>query len=491
MLVQLPPLSVQVTTARLSRSKALEEKIPLLLRPVIRAYVLGYASSTAPRVLTLLLTQLSRKRKNINEKPHDYFFSSLLRILRGGLELQRFPTFCAAIVGGSTLLEVPLRRLCAKFLTSLTALQKSRITRWLSSFTAAWFSLRLLQSKKSDNFTEDVVYETANGRVSRPTHFAGRTMDLTLFAVTRALDVLVGELWTQRKLARTATGQWNATDKMFTTVADPAIFASSCALIMWAWVYNPDRLPRSYNKWIKSAAAVDHRLVLALRRVRYGEIKYGLETGQAPLLEGMCKDYGLPLEYGDPVKSIPYPCEIVHMGTGKNCEYYAISRFARSFTWAFSTYLPLNLLLTARNPSSKGLKHALKSSARSSAFLSTFIALYYYGICFTRSRVGPLILGTSTSARQQIDGGMCIGGGCALCGWSVLIENEARRKELGLFVAPRALATLLPRRYLMENQWRETLAFAASTAVVFACVHENPVRVRGVLGKLLNQVLSP
>ncbi|EKD21391.1 integral membrane protein [Drepanopeziza brunnea f. sp. 'multigermtubi' MB_m1] len=456
-------------------------------------------------------TRLSRRRKIIDEKPHDYFLSSLLHILRGGLELQRFPTFCAAIVGGSTLLEArpSAEAMCqilnefdcfaeVKVSSALAFLMRNskdgsslRITRWLSSFIAAWFSLRLLQSKKSDNFTEDVVYETANGRVSRPTHFAGRTMDLTLFAVTRALDVLVGELWTQRKLARTATGQWNATDKLFTTVADPAIFASSCALIMWAWVYNPDRLPRSYNKWIKSAAAVDHRLVLALRRVRYGEIKYGLETGQAPLLEGMCKDYGLPLEYGDPVKSIPYPCEIVHMGTGKNCEYHAVSRFVRSFTWAFSTYLPLNLLLTARNPSSKGLKNALKSSARSSAFLSTFIALYYYGICFTRCRVGPRILGTSTSARQQIDGGMCIGGGCALCGWSVLIENEARRKELGLFVAPRALATLLPRRYLMENQWRETLAFAASTAVVFACVHEKPVRVRGVLGKLLNRVLSP
>lgn len=258
---------------------------------------------------------------------------------------------------------------------------------------------------------------------------------------------------------------------------------------MWAWIYTPDRLPRSYNKWITSAAAVDQRLLLALRRVRYGEIKYGLETGQAPLLQNMCKDYGWPLKDGDPVQSIPYPCEIVHMGTGPNCEYHALSRFARSFKWAFSTYLPLNLLLAARNPSKKRFANALKSSARSSAFLGTFIALYYYGICFTRSRAGPRILGTSPSACQQIDSGTCVGGGCALCGWSVLIENPAKREELGLFVAPRALATLFPRRYPMEHQWRETLAFAASTAVVFTCVHEKPARVRGVLGKLLHRVL--
>ena len=274
-------------------------------------------------------------------------------------------------------------------------------------------------------------------------------------------------------------------------LTDSSIFATSCALIMWAWIYTPDRLPRSYNKWIKSAAAVDQRLLTALRHCRWGELQYGLETGQAPILQGMCKDYNLPLDYGDPVKSIPFPCEIVHMGTGKNCEYHAGSRFVRSFIWAFSTYLPLNLALTLRRPSKKGLQYAVKSSARSSAFLGTFIALYYYGICLGRSRIGPKVLGTTTSACQQIDSGICVASGCALCGWSILLENEGRRKDIGLFVAPRALATLLPRRYLWENQWRETMAFAASTAVVFTCVGERPERVRGVLGKILHGVLTP
>lgn len=273
-------------------------------------------------------------------------------------------------------------------------------------------------------------------------------------------------------------------------LADPAIFASSCALIMWAWIYTPDRLPRSYNKWIKSAAAVDPRLVEALRKTRYGEMKYGVETGQAYVLQDMCKDYKLPLEYGDPVKSIPFPCEIVHMGAGQNCEYHAVSRFGRSFVWALSTYLPLNLLLTARNPSKKGFKTALKSSAQSSAFLGAFITLFYYGICLGRTRVGPSIIGTDVISRRKIDSGYCVGAGCALSGWSVLIENANRRKELGLFVAPRALATLFPRRYLPEHQWRETLAFAMSVAVVFTCVGERPERVRGVLGKLLHRVLA-
>ncbi|CZS99382.1 related to integral membrane protein [Rhynchosporium agropyri] len=461
-------MSSQLTTIRLAKSRCLEQKLPPLLRPAILAYVLGYASSTAPRVLTLLLTYLNRKRKNIDEKPDDKFINALIQILRGGLEFQRFPTFCAALL--------PLQRFFASVVTKLSQAEKSRLAKWLSTFTAAWFSLKLLQSKKSNAFTEIVFHETANGRVARPTLFAGRTMDLTLFAVTRALDVVIGELWTQRRDRRKTTRRWSSIDKVISTLADPAIFASSCALIMWAWIYTPDRLPRSYNKWIKSAAAVDQRLLLSLRRMRYGEIKYGQETGQAYLLQDMCKDYNLPLDYGDPAKTVPYPCEIVHMGTGSSCEYHAFSRFVRSFTWAFSTYLPLNLILTARDPTRKRFVHALKSSARSSSFLGTFIALYYYGICLTRSRLGPRVLGSSTATCQQIDSGPCIGGGCALCGWSVLIETETRRKELGLFVAPRALATLLPRRYLMEKQWRETLAFATSAAVVFTCVSEKPER---------------
>ena len=85
------------------KSKSFERALPPLLKPILRAYVLGYASSTAPRLLTLLLTQLSRRKKE--DESHSDFLLPFLRILRGGLEIQRFPTFCATLVGGSTLLQ--------------------------------------------------------------------------------------------------------------------------------------------------------------------------------------------------------------------------------------------------------------------------------------------------------------------------------------------------------------------------------------------------
>lgn len=79
------------------------------MRPVLRAYALGYASSTAPRILTLFLTYLGRKRKGLDEQPERVFLASLRKILRGGLEWRRFPTFCAALIGGSTLFEARTR----------------------------------------------------------------------------------------------------------------------------------------------------------------------------------------------------------------------------------------------------------------------------------------------------------------------------------------------------------------------------------------------
>jgi hypothetical protein len=84
-----------------------------------------------------------------------------------------------------------------------------RLIRWLSTFVAAWLSLKLLQSKKSDAFVGIAHEDASNGVKQRPIHFAGRTMDLTLFAVTRAVDVIIGELWAQRKARRISAGEWN------------------------------------------------------------------------------------------------------------------------------------------------------------------------------------------------------------------------------------------------------------------------------------------
>lgn len=83
------------------------EAIPPVLRPLLRAYLLGYASSVAPRLLTLALQSFSKRKGNRAKdgQPQPSFVESVRGVLARGFDLQRFPTFCAALVGGSTLLE--------------------------------------------------------------------------------------------------------------------------------------------------------------------------------------------------------------------------------------------------------------------------------------------------------------------------------------------------------------------------------------------------
>ena len=85
-----------------------------------------------------------------------------------------------------------------------------RISRILASFVSAWLSLRLLQSKHSESYADvERVVEGADGpAVVKVTRYAGRTLDLTLFAACRAIDVVVGELWDRRRMRRVAAGTW-------------------------------------------------------------------------------------------------------------------------------------------------------------------------------------------------------------------------------------------------------------------------------------------
>ncbi|KAH6640716.1 integral membrane protein [Chaetomium tenue] len=500
----------------LSSRRRWDSGIAPILQPLVRAYLFGYAYAIGPRLLTLLLQHAARYRRRNKQtttthepqtktqqiQSDESFLAALRRIFLAPLDKQSFPTFCAALIGGTTILELPLRSLFERHAGSTPAILRRRLSRWVASFIAAWMSLRLLQSKQTPSFTEVTPSEPGQDEEPQTVEYAGRTLDLTLFAFTRALDVVVGELWHRRRTRRVAAGKWTALERAVSRFADPAVFALSSGLVMWTWFYHPPRLPRAYNKWISSAAAVDSRLIEALRRCRQRTLLYGRDTGQADLLGGMCADYGWPAAWGDPARSVPFPCEMVHMGCGPSCEWHALSRFARSFRWAMTSYLPLSLLLAlrsgggrTRNPKTTRqaallttLRRITLSASRSSAFLAAFITLFYYGVCLARTRIGPHILSKTTAARQTIDGGLCVGAGCVLCGWSILLENAGRRKDMALFVAPRALATLFPRRYALEKQWRETVVFAVSTAVVMTCFREKPGRVRGMMGGVLGSV---
>ncbi|KEF58379.1 uncharacterized protein A1O9_06305 [Exophiala aquamarina CBS 119918] len=243
-------------------------------------------------------------------------------------------------------------------------------------------------------------------------------MDFTLFALCRALDVAAITLWT-----RSRSKSWHperrapAITNTVRRLADPGVFATSAAIIMWSWFYSPHRLPRAYNIWISKIADIDERLIQALRLARQGDFVYGHDTGQAPLLEPLCKELGLSEAFADPSKTIPIPCELYHSGTGTSCEVHAATRFWRSWKFAFELYLPLQILARFRNFKLNVIVEVLKATARSSSFLAAFVSLFYYAVCLARTRLGPKLLSPKKVTPQMLLGL-----------WMVHIIGEARSK---------------------------------------------------------------
>ncbi|KAF2005074.1 hypothetical protein P154DRAFT_518642 [Amniculicola lignicola CBS 123094] len=498
-----------------------------LVRPLATAYALGLLSSTSPRIIKILILVAKRKLE-----PHAAW-RQLNRVIRQALALHRFPTFCGVLVGGSTLLPIPVYRLVSGVLQAIPVVptistsQRRRFATFLAALLSASLSFRLLNrvptslqqdveaaqplthlevcspgpfDEPPERSSREIDASTLDAKLLTRSDLAGRTMDLTLFSVIRALDIAVSTMWDHATRSGTAEKA-----KLVSSITPPLLFCFSAATIMHAWFYTPSRLPTTYNRWISAAAELDQRLLLTLRHARYGTWVYGKDTGMASLLGSMCHDYGLPEEYGDPSKTVPIPCELVHMGRGKSCEKHAVLRFCRGWAFAAKMYAPLQLVILARfarkhrragdqyGLSGLNLDATVRAAvdmARSSAFLGAFIALFYYNVCLSRTRLGPKLFSSKVVTPQMWDSGLCVLAGCLMCGWSVLFERPRKRLEILFFVLPRAAATWFPRRYLPEDRWKEHLAFSISAAVVLTTAQESPRRVRGVLGKVLHGVLS-
>ncbi|CEL00704.1 Putative Integral membrane protein (AFU_orthologue; AFUA_2G12300) [Aspergillus calidoustus] len=477
-----------------------------LFKPILRAYALGYLSSTTPKVLSCL-----RRLWGNNDLTYQEKSEQLLRALTGALRLESFPTFCASLVGGSTLLPLLIVRGLQAFFRRLgseprrlSSREASRLIQFTAAFVSAWFSFQILNRRPVSLQTvhkdggentaaeaEIAFYQQSKLHPHTQPQFAGRTMDLTLFTFTRALDSLACISWAWIRQKYEGNPRWASVDSLVPRLGDSAVFAASAAVVMWAWFYVPERLPRSYGKWIGEVAKVDERLIEALRRARRNIFVYGKDTGQAPLLESMCKDFGWPIEWGDPAKTIPIRCEMVHMGCGSSCEMHAVSRFVRTFKFACATYIPLQIAFRFRSLNSiAALRRAVSDALRSSTFLASFVSIFYYSVCLARTRLGPRLFSKKTVSPQMWDSGLCVGAGCVMCGWSILVEHAKKRQEIALFVAPRAAATVLPRFYNTKYRYRERAAFAISAAVLLTCFRECPDKVRGVFGKVGRSVLN-
>lgn len=469
-------------------------------RPVLRAYALSYATSSLPRVPDTI-NKATNSRLSFEQK-----LALFRKLLLAPAGIDKFPTACAIIVAGSTVLPRRLEKLL-NFLLSRTAHRNesqlrgllSRALLPLSSFWCAWLSFYLLN--KDHTWSRKRAASLASRSENPDKHhpppegfqvtYAGKTIDLTLFAFCRAIDIVIITAWIKtRKWRMHPDNIAPRSSLILCSLMDPAVFATSSAVIMWAWFFSPERLPATYNRWIAKIAQIDSRLVSALRLCRRGDFVYGSPDTQDANLPSLCKELDMPQSWGNPAVTIPVPCVLYHCGAGKSCEIHAGKRFIRTFISAIRLYLPLQLLGLLRK---SGLRNGqipfiLKSAARSSAFLASFVSLFYYFVCLTRTRIGPSLF--PSLSPQRWDSGLCVLAGCLACGWSIMLEKAGRRQEIAFFVAPRALATTLPRLYNKKYQRREQVVFACSVAVLMTTIQHSKTRVRGVLGNVLGSIVS-
>ncbi|RMD41201.1 hypothetical protein DV735_g3938, partial [Chaetothyriales sp. CBS 134920] len=467
-----------------------------VINPVLRAYGLTYVAAVGQRLLGAQ-RQLRRLDLPVRDK-----FELIAAILKSGTKVNRFPTAAALIIAGATsvprLLIWSLERLVADGGRRRAVSDGLRRRLYaLCSLLSAWLAFDLLntggkpwqpqtalstEEAKARNQQVDIQPGEAQPK------YAGKTLGLTLFAVCRALDVLAISAWTKSR-----SWKWHPEQRtphlaqLVKSMADTWIFTASDTVIMHAWFYSPHRLPKAYNNWISSAAELDPSLLQVLRLCRQGDFVYGQDTGYSTVLQRLCDDLGLPREWSDPAKTIPIPCELYHCGAGTSCEVHALSRWLRGFLFAFKLYLPIQLLARARHLDQKKLVAALRGSARYSAFLATFITLFYYSVCLSRTRLGPRLFSSKTVTPQMWDAGLGVLAGCLTCGWSILIVPPQQRHELAFFVAPRALATLMPQVYDQKYQRREQFMFATSIAIVLDAARNGSVR--GVFGRMLSTVM--
>ncbi|KAF9945651.1 hypothetical protein BGZ65_010523 [Modicella reniformis] len=278
---------------------------------------------------------------------------------------------------------------------------------------------------------------------------------------------------------------------------------------MFSWQYAPERLPGPYAFWITKMSHMDKRLLSTLRAIRLDKIHFGQPNTPeyATQLMDLCSELGMDPSLGDIGRHDILPCAVVHQGTFNNCEIHTLYRWMQGFLVSTGIYLPVHLLPALLTPKTFFSKlqanpiatasSTLLAPARSSAFLASYIALSWYGICCWRSRIMPAYMKLTgrrytSNVVDNIYGPLLAS---FMCGFSILIEKPQRRAEMSLYVLPRAMYSMwtrvmsgrLSRRMEIAG---ETLMYGFSMSVLLTAMMWKRGMVRSSMQGLLGWMLE-
>ncbi|KAA1471476.1 hypothetical protein DENSPDRAFT_819740 [Dentipellis sp. KUC8613] len=497
------------------------------LQVAIRTYSLALSLTLGPSLLSFISSPKARAKG----------LHGLYSILRREFGITGFSFAITAAIGGGSLLQHlcnqleddrilnpdtltgPPRKWVQRLKAYLKSLDSETKTIFLHAFPAllAFALIRLRpRSVKEKSITLQMIPSSPKSSVTRRT---SASLELTLLLSVRAFDA-----WTQKMIYRHVDHQdaRNRRHKI-TTRLDAFAFWASSARIMWCFFYEPQRLPRSYVKWISSLANIDERLVGALRALRTGEWSYIHGTRLQPdIVATLSKDLGYPASWGTtgllPSHGGPaateawkalgvsgrdgvggLPCELVHGNLAKgSCAQNVTLRGLYAFLEALAIYIPVHLLpVLLMRPHSllrkPEISRLLLGILRSAGFLSTFVSSIWAAVCLTRTTLIARLL--PNISHDFYDGPYgCILAGCLACGNSIWVENRRRRGEMALYVMPRAIRTCLPDRWIPGGRLGaylvESAIFTLSLTTLISAALHRPHCLRGLSRWTLEYILK-
>ncbi|KAI0078876.1 hypothetical protein K474DRAFT_777373 [Panus rudis PR-1116 ss-1] len=494
------------------------------LHIALRTYALSLSLSLGPSLVPFVTSPRARSGG----------LKALTNVLRRELGLSGFAFAITIGVGGGAALkqiwdtwndqyeEVPQsKQWLSKLRRFSTGLSDAHRT-FFSYMLSAYLAIVLLQSRKRLSksappaapipMTAPLVDSASQRGKPSP------TLDLTLLLLVRAVDSLIHATCLpyvdsyDPNIPSETKERVTKRRQQLTTRLDAFVFWASSARIMWCFFYAPDRLPRSYNKWIMTLANIDPRILGALRAIRSRSWSYTKGFCDPPdLVTSFARDLGYPENWGNPAMLPAYggpeadrvweelgltgrhgvgglPCEIVHGGLASSCTRNASIRGLQAFAEAVAIYLPVHILpiLLTRPRKLLQTRQLIKTGlavVRSATFLSTFVSSIWYTVCLTRTlllaRLFPQI------SHDLWDGPYgCTFLGSLVCGGSIWIEQGRRRGEMSLYVLPRAIRAWLPHKWINSGRAStrvvERLTFVLSLAYLLTAASHSMHSLRGL-----------
>ena len=190
--------------------------------------------------------------------------------------------------------------------------------------------------------------------------------------------------------------------------------------------------------------------------------------------------------------NVKYPkenlgCRIQHH-SGDRCVPEAIRYFPLSLYRSVKLYLPLNLITSIlfrgktliKSPVSL-LVHILKSTTRSSLFLSSYCTIGFTFLCVLR-----YVFGRESWWFYYLNG--------VLSGSMVLIEVKQRRMELAMYVLPRAIETvwnqLRENRMVQPIQYADFIYFSIAMGTLLSLYQNSPKSIHSSFLKILRSIFG-